>query len=145
MSGKFKTWAEIIPGELRPTHSVLLTRDVIGRFARSVGETNPIYFDEHFARSTRHGGIIAPPSIHIYLIFACTPEDDWMRTPGTINAGQSWSYNVPARADDTIRLEARALDRFVKKDRLFVIHDNTFFNQHGEVICAGRGWTIRPE
>jgi 3-hydroxybutyryl-CoA dehydratase len=26
-----------------------------------------------------------------------------------------------------------------------VVHDNVFFNQHGEVICSGRGWTIRPE
>jgi len=24
------------------------------------------------------------------------------------------------------------------------VHDNVFFNQHGEVICSGRGWTIRP-
>ena len=42
------------------------------------------------------------------------------------------------------RLQARALDKFVKKDRLFVVHDNVFFNQHGEVICSGRGQTIRP-
>jgi len=141
----FKTWSEIVPGELRLTHSVVLTREAIARFARSIGETNPLYFDEEFARTTRHGAIIAPPSIHIYLIFACTPETDWMRTPGTINAGQVWSYNIPARAGDTIRLEARALDRFIKKDRLFVVHDNTFFNQHGDVICNGRGWTIRPK
>jgi 3-hydroxybutyryl-CoA dehydratase len=26
-----------------------------------------------------------------------------------------------------------------------VVHDNVFFNQHGEVICSGRGWTIRPQ
>ena len=44
----------------------------------------------------------------------------------------------------TIRLEARALDKFIKKDRLFVVHDNVFFNQHNQVICAGRGQTIRP-
>jgi hypothetical protein len=25
-----------------------------------------------------------------------------------------------------------------------VVHDNVFFNQKGEVICSGRGWTIRP-
>jgi acyl dehydratase len=77
-------------------------------------------------------------------MFACTPMDDWMRTPGTINAGQSWSYNKPARPGDTITLHARALDKFIKNQRLFVIHDNVFFNQNGEVICSGRGWTIRP-
>jgi hypothetical protein len=25
------------------------------------------------------------------------------------------------------------------------VHDNVFFNQRGEVICSGRGWTIRPQ
>jgi hypothetical protein len=39
---------------------------------------------------------------------------------------------------------ARALDRFIRKGRLFVVHDNVFYNQAGEVICSGRGWTIRP-
>ena len=32
----------------------------------------------------------------------------------------------------------------VKRERLFVVHDNVFFNQHGDVICSGRGQTIRP-
>jgi acyl dehydratase len=143
-AGKRRTWDEIVPGELRQTFPVTLTREAIERMARAVGDLNPLYFDEHHAARSPWGGIIAPPSIHIMLMFACTPDDDWMRTPGTINAGQSWFYNVPARPGDTIRMTARALDRFVKRKRLFVIHDNVFFNQAGEVICSGRGWTIRP-
>jgi len=67
-----------------------------------------------------------------------------MRSPGTVNAGQSRSYNIPARPNDVIRLEARALDKFIKRERLFAVHDNVFFHQHGDVICSGRGWTIRP-
>ena len=83
---------------------------------------------------SREGGLVE---------IACTPADDWMRSPGTVNAGQSWSYNIPARPGDTIRLEARARDKFSKKDRLFVVHDNVFFNQHNQVICSGRGQTIQ--
>lgn len=110
-----------------------------------MGETNPLYFDEEYARTTPYGGIIAPPSIHILLMFACTGTEDWMRSPGTINASQSWFYNVPARPGDTITMQGRALDRYMRKGRLFVIHDNVFTNQNGEVVCTGRGWTIRPE
>lgn len=137
-------WDDIIPGTLRRTHTTLLTAGQIRRFALATGETNRVYFDEDYAHGTRYGGLIAPPGIHSYLLFACTPEDDWMRTPGTINAGQAWTYNLPARAGDTVALAARALDRFIRKGRLFVVHDNVFTNQHGQVICAGRGWTIRP-
>lgn len=140
-----KTWDDIIPGEPRKTLLYTLTRDAIQKYCRVVGDLHPLYFDEDYARSTPYGGLIAPPAIHILLMFSCTPADDWMRSPGTVNAGQSWSYNVPARPGDVIRLEARALDKFIKKDRLFVVHDNVFYNQHNEVICSGRGWTIRPQ
>ncbi len=140
-----KTWDQIIPGELRDTIPVTLTKEVIARFAKGVGDPNPLYHDEEYAAGTPFGGIIAPPSIHIMLMFACTRADDWMRSPGTINAGQSWFYNVPARPGDTITMVGKALDRFIKKDRLFVIHENVFYNQKNEVICSGRGWTIRPE
>ena len=139
-----KVWDQLVPGEPRATLPYLLTLDAIQKYCRSVGETHPLYFDEAYAKRTPYGGIVAPPSIHILLMFACTPADDWMRSPGTINAGQSWSYNIHARPGDTIRLEARALDKFIKRQRLFVVHDNVFFNQHDQVICSGRGQTIRP-
>ena len=139
-----KVWDQLVPGEPRPTMPYLLTLEAIQKYCRSVGETHPLYFDETYAKSTPYGGIVAPPSIHILLMFACTPADDWMRSPGTINAGQSWSYVRPARPGDTITLQARCLDKFIRKDRLFAVHDNVFFNQHGQVICAGRGQTIRP-
>ncbi|MBK7059153.1 MAG: MaoC family dehydratase [Rubrivivax sp.] len=139
-----KSWAQIIPGEPRKTLPYVLTLEAIQKYCRVVGDLHPLYFDEAYARTTPYKGLIAPPAIHILLMFACTPSDDWMRSPGTVNAGQSWSYNLPARPGDTIRLQARALDKFIKRDRLFVVHDNVFFNQHDQVICAGRGWTIRP-
>jgi 3-hydroxybutyryl-CoA dehydratase len=140
-----KSWDELIPGEPRRTLPYVLTLEAIQRYCRSVGDLHPLYFDEAFARRSRYGGLIAPPAIHILLMFACTPPDDWMRSPGTINAGQSWTYNVPARPGDAIRLEARCLDKFIRKSRLFAVHDNVFFNGGGEVICSGRGWTIRPQ
>ncbi|MBX5454212.1 MAG: MaoC family dehydratase [Acidobacteriia bacterium] len=139
-----KTWDDLVPGAPRKTVPYLLTKEAIQKYCRSVGDLHPLYFDEEYARKSVFGGLIAPPSIHILLMFACTPMDDWMRSPGTINAGQSWSYATPARPGDMIRLEARCLDKFIRKDRLFAVHDNVFFNQKNEVICAGRGWTIRP-
>ncbi|MGH8687832.1 MAG: MaoC family dehydratase [Burkholderiales bacterium] len=139
-----KSWDELVPGELRPTLSYHLTAEAIRLYCEAVGDLHPLYIDEEYARRSPYGGLVAPPSIHILLMFACTPADDWMRSPGTINAGQSWSYNLPARPGDAITLQARCLDKFIRKDRLFAVHDNVFFNQHGKVICSGRGQTIRP-
>lgn len=139
-----KTWDQLVPGEPRKTIPYVLTAEAIRKYCEAVGDLHPLYIDEEYARKTPYGGLIAPPSIHILLMFACTPADDWMRSPGTINAGQCWSYNIPGRPGDTITLQARCLDKFIRKNHLFAIHDNVFFNQHGQVICAGRGHTIRP-
>lgn len=142
--GERATWDMIVPGELRETRPVTLTKRIIQDYARKVGEDNPLYFDEEYAKSTPYGGIVAPPSIHILLMFACTTSKDWMRSPGTINAGQNWFYNVPIRPGDTIEMRGTALDKFIRKDRLFAVHENLFTNQHGQVVCTGRGQTIRP-
>jgi 3-hydroxybutyryl-CoA dehydratase len=94
---------------------VTLTKEMIQNFARAIGDMNPLYFDEDYAKKFAYGGLIAPPSIHVMLMMICTPHDDWMKEPGTINAGQSWYYDVPARPGNRIRLACKAL----KKEETF--------------------------
>ena len=137
-------WDELEPGVVLRSQPVTITKEIIQRYARSIGDENPLYFDEAFAKSTRFGGLIAPPSIHALFLFACTGHDHFMRTPGTINMGQNWWLHRPVRPGDTITLEARCLDKLIRKGNTFAIHDNVFKNQNDEVVCSGRGWTMRP-
>ena len=58
-----KLWDDIIPGQPRQTIPYTLTRDAIELYCASVGEDHPMYFDEDYARTTVHGGLIAPPSM----------------------------------------------------------------------------------
>ena len=81
-----KVWDDIVPGAPRATIPYTLTKEAIELYCKSVGEDHPIYFDEAYAKTTRYGGLIAPPSIHILLMFSCTPADDWMRSPGTMSS-----------------------------------------------------------
>ena len=43
-------------------------------FARSVGDANPIYHDEEYAKKTDVGGIIAPPTFCL-LYTSPSPRD----------------------------------------------------------------------
>lgn len=138
------TWNDIQVGVERESQPVELTKQVVQRYARAIGDLNPLYFDEEYAAASRFGGLIAPPTIHVPLLFMATPITDWMRTPGTVNCGQNWYYSRPARPGDLVTLTARALDKVHRKGRLFVIHDNIFRDERGDVICTGRGWTMRP-
>ncbi len=137
-------WDDLEPGRTLTSRPMTITKEVIQRFAKSIGDENPLYFDEEYAKKTRFGGLISPPSIHGLLLFACTGHDHFMRTPGTVNMGQNWWIQRPVRPGDTITLECRCLDKVIRKGKTFAIHDNVFRNQDGEVVCSGRGWTMRP-
>lgn len=137
-------WDDLEPGKTLETRPVTITLEMIQRYARSIGDLNPLYFDEEYAKNSHYGGLISPPSIHALFLFACTGHDHFMRTPGTVNMGQNWYLQRPVRPGDTISLEARCLDKVIRKGKIFAIHDNVFRNQHGEVVCSGRGWTMRP-
>jgi len=137
-------WDQLEPGRVLASRPVTITVEMIQRYARSIGDENPLYFDEAYARGSRFGGLISPPSIHALLLFACTGHDHFMRTPGTVNMGQNWFLQRPVRPGDTITLECRCLDKLIRKGKTFAIHDNVFYNQDGEVVCSGRGWTMRP-
>ena len=43
------------------------TRDNIRHYAHGIGDDNPLWCDPDYARGTRYGDVIAPPS----FIFAC--------------------------------------------------------------------------
>jgi 3-hydroxybutyryl-CoA dehydratase len=137
-------WDDLEPGRTLTSRPVTITKEMIQRFARAIGDNNPLYFNETYAKKTRFKGIIAPPSIHALFLFACTGHDHFMRTPGTINMGQNWWLHRPVRPGDTLTLESRCLDKLIRKGRIFAIHDNVFRNQNDEVVFSGRGWTMRP-
>lgn len=137
-----KRFDEIIIGEQIPTRTCKLTKEMIQKFAEAIEDHNPLYFDEEYARKSPFGGLIAPPTIHAMLLFECTFDEDDVRATGVINMGQMWVYNLPARPDDSITLKRTLRDKYVRGNRLFVHHENIFFNQNGEVICSGGGWRI---
>src|SRR2546428_6305460 len=84
-----KMWDDIVPGEPRKTIPYTLTREAIELYCKSVGEDHPIYFDEAFAKTTRYGGLVPPPSIHILLMLSPTPGAVSMRPPGPLHARPS--------------------------------------------------------
>mgnify|MGYP001176881579 CR=1 FL=1 len=104
-----KVWDEIVPGEPRKTLPYVLTKEAIQLYCRSVGEDHPLYFDEAYARTTPYGGLIAPPSIHILLMFTCTPIDDFMRSPGTIVLRVRTPTRTPEREISTVASIVRSV------------------------------------
>lgn len=49
-------------------------RSMIRRFAVAIGDDDPLYVDEAYARSTRFGGIVAPPTFVAAFVEGHFPE-----------------------------------------------------------------------
>jgi acyl dehydratase len=57
------------------TRRYQVTARDIKRFAQAIGATDPVHFDEVFARSTRYGGIVAPPLFCQSLTYDDVPPE----------------------------------------------------------------------
>jgi acyl dehydratase len=97
--------------EMKPWNSEV-TRDNVWHFAAGVGDDNPMWWDEEYAKGTRWGKMIAPPC----FLYSCSnggqdPEDtEPFGTdgflPGTVGiwASTRWRWFRPIPVGEKIRL-----------------------------------------
>ena len=148
-----RAWAE----QSLPDYEVDVGRTDIQRFARAIGETDPIYFDVAAARSAGHPDLVAPAyfpyvirnqAAHLVDRERLAPDGsargDVPPLPTTrAMAGETEiELGPPIHAGDTITLEKRIMDLFEKEGRsgtlVFVKTEFTFRNQHGDAVFTER-------
>ena len=141
------TFESLAAGDTIDGPKFAVSRESIRLFCDASLDYNPLHLDDDYMKGnfgkTNFGGIIMHGMNNFGLISRMIT--DWAYPAGAIHRRLETRWLKPVRPGDVITLQARALDKFIKRERLFVVHDNVFFNQHGEVICCGRGWTIRPQ
>lgn len=128
-----------------------VTKRDIKRFAQAIGETNPIHFDEDYAKSTKYGAIIAPPLFCQMFTFEDVPPD---RLPSdgspieidvpipvqrTVGGGSSYEIFQRVKAGDQITAKSTLRDVFTKQGKsgklYFVVVETEFSNQENEPIA----------
>jgi acyl dehydratase len=110
-------------------------------FAKAIGETNPIYFDEQAARDAGHPALPLPPTFLFSLEFQL-PSNSWRDEMGIIGSRilhgeESFTYHRMAYAGDTLRFEMRISDIYDKKNGSlsFVVRESRVTNQRGEHVA----------
>jgi acyl dehydratase len=123
----------------------------IKRFAQAIGETNPIYFDEDYAKGTRHGGIVAPPLFCQMFTYEDVPADRLppdgspveidVPVPARRTVGGASSYEIfqRVRTGDRIKVKSVLKDVFTKEGRsgrlYFIVVEMEFSNQKNELVA----------
>ena len=134
----------------------------IQRFTLATDDHNRPYFDEEYAKKSRHGGIIAPPSF-IFTFFYDQGEgpdveigEDGIVVSGAsdeltvplpvkrvMGAGSELEFFQPLRPGDVISVKRKILDIYEKEGRsgkiVFIVREATYTNQRGEVVVIEKG------
>ena len=139
-----RSWDELEVGEEYETVPFTVTRERILKYAEGTEDLNPVFCDEEAARGSQFGGMIAPPTIVVPIVFATTPPQIWIKMPGAINPGQKLEFGVPVRPGDTLRCKARMMDKYVKRGRKYAIGMMRISNQNDETVCIWTGGLILP-
>lgn len=124
------------------------TKDTIRHFANAIGDPNPLWRDQEYARKTKHGGIIAPPLFTnvIALGMGGTP------IPGfaAFVAGAEWEWCRTIHAGDTITVDdipTDIIDKTSKKGRrqFLLLGKIIYKNQRDEVVATCKRMTMSIE
>lgn len=142
-------------------------------FARAVGDANPVYADEEYAKTTEAGGIIAPPtfvqaSAQFDPDYFLRPKigQPWFgsgKTPsgvtrsgggggggGGLHAEQHFEYHRPLRAGDVLTTTTHPGKTWEKEGRrsgklVFTENVTEYRDQNGELVVTARGVGVRTE
>lgn len=135
-------------GVEHPVGSFEVTKDMIVDFARSTGETNPVYLDEEQAAQSRYGGIIAPPTFcNIFISGGKRPDPGIKFGDLSFFAGQAIESLEPVRPGDTLEASTRLKEVYAKTGRsgkmVFAVWETGLTNQNGETVALVRESFVR--
>lgn len=155
------TQASLITDELRAaigreSPPVTYEVDNLGcrQFARSVGYTDPVFFDEEYAKSQGHRGIVAPPGFLGHPIFNPAKPARGPETPGlniplkrVLNGGTDVEYFEEICAGDVLTCTMKVSDLQEREGKmgpmLIVSTETDFKNKAGKTVAIMRGTAIR--
>lgn len=142
-------------------HNYEVTWDNSRRFANGYGDGNPLYCDPDYGKTTRWGGLIAPPTF-LYtmgepIVPNHTPEEkaivkgDPLAGLGSYQAVMEFEWWRPLTLGDRLRMQRLTLGVSVREKSEFsgrAVHETRGFifrNQNDELHALQRGTWVRAE
>ena len=134
-------------------------------FLEVIGETNPLYRDDAYARRLGYRGRVVPPMLVVQLYRRVEDMDGeegsaasmWpgLELPAnytnTRNAGHEFAWLRPVYVGDRLTLQQRLTDIYVRQGRvgvpvIYLVRETEIRNQHGEPVVQQTSTTAKlPE
>ena len=143
-------WKERIGVKLRIGNifNQFVSREAIRNYALGIGDVNPLWRDEDYAKKTRYKGIVAPLG-WFYSVF---PTWVLQGLPGVqaFHSGNDWTFYKPVFYGDTITPECIFTGFDVKTSKFAgkMVREYqraNFYNQRKELVASTDLWLVRTE
>lgn len=115
----------------------------IQQFAQAIGDDSPLYFDEAYAKTTVHGGIVAPPTYPIAIgAMANEPFDLGLDQRRMLHGEQSFIYQRAIRPGDQLTCQLVVSNVYEKEGKNgkmeFIILDTEMHDKTGALVVISR-------
>jgi len=125
-----------------------VTKEGILEFVAALGETNPLFTDEEYAKAHGYRGLVAPPTYYTMIRTSALPDPKVQFGTTQFNAGQHCEFGEPICAGDTISVKAVVSDVYAKTGRtgtmVFTVRKQYYDNQLGQrVTSVEQSWVRR--
>ena len=129
-------------GKTYPTHTYEVGKEKIKEYAKAIKNLDPYYLDDDFAKKSKYGAIIAPPTFAVvfgaYLIEPVfTDKDLNLNMAMLVHGEQELEFLEVVKAGDSITTSAKIVD-IKNKEKLDVTAvEIKSKNQHGKDVSRG--------
>jgi len=115
--------------------TICIDAESVKDFARGIGETNPLYFDEEAARAAGYDNVVAPPTYPIAFMAESMNADLFFEL-------NQFEYFRPVVAGEKLALKGRIADIWEKQGRSgildFVVMEATAHDEGGDPVYTSR-------
>jgi len=112
-------------------------KGAIRKFAQAIGDNNPLYNDEDYARNTRFGALVAPPTFSRTFDYGAI-EGLSLPPDGLIHGEQSFTYYRPVVAGDVLFCSSQLTRVFQRSGRLgtmvFLVFENSAVDSSDRLV-----------
>jgi acyl dehydratase len=134
-------------GKVDPPHLREVEKGAIRRYADAVGDDNPLYYDEEYAKKTKYGGIIAPPGFFGWAKKTISSSEGLIGLigamieagyAGILDGGMAYDFYLPVRVGDTLVGSPKVADIALKegKTKMMVLRfETSYTNQNGDLVA----------
>ena len=124
-----------------------IEKGMIKKYSMAIEASNPLWFDEVYAKTTEYKGIIAPPT---FLMDCChlIEQTDWLMSLNgslsrLLNGGMEIENYQVVKAGDIISVTGKLVDLYERESKklgifVMVVLERSYKNQRDEIVAKGR-------